>query len=126
MSAKKKCYIILSFFFLFIFLQAISETSWAQRTPENIPRLEKHGTATRLVVQNKPFLILGGELGNSSASNIEYLRPYWQNFGKLHMNTILAPVYWELIEPVKGEFNFALVDSLIISARRYEMKLVLL
>ena len=30
--------------------------------------LQKQGTATQLVVDGKPFLILGGELGNSSAA----------------------------------------------------------
>ena len=33
------------------------------------PHLEKHGTTQQLLVHDKPFLILGGELGNSSASS---------------------------------------------------------
>lgn len=33
------------------------------------PHLEKQGTAMRLIVQGKPMLVLGGELGNSSASS---------------------------------------------------------
>lgn len=33
--------------------------------------LQKQGTATQLVVDGKPFLILGGELGNSSAACTE-------------------------------------------------------
>ena len=40
-----------------------------------IPRPRKQGTATQLLVDGAPFLILGGELGNSSASSREYLRP---------------------------------------------------
>jgi hypothetical protein len=34
------------------------------------PHLRKHGTATQLVVDGEPFLVLGGELGNSSASDL--------------------------------------------------------
>jgi hypothetical protein len=109
-----------------LLLQAMSTTAWAQRTTENIPHLENYGTATQLVVQNKPFLMLGGELGNSSASNLEYLKPCWQNFKKMHLNTLLVPLYWEFIEPAEGKYDFALVDSIIISARRSDLKLVFL
>ncbi len=35
----------------------------------HMPRLVKNGNYTQLIVDNKPFLILGGELGNSSASS---------------------------------------------------------
>ena len=38
-------------------------------------RLEKEGGAARLIVDQRPFLVLGGELGNSSASSMEYMRP---------------------------------------------------
>ena len=90
------------------------------------PHLRKQGTATQIIVHGKPFLILGGELGNSSASSLEYLQPNWKKFQALHVNTILAPVYWELIEPQEGKFNFSLVDGLIRDARKHDIKLVLL
>ena len=44
----------------------------------------------------------------------------------MHLNTILAPVYWELLEPSEGKFDFTLVDSLIADARHRDLKLVLL
>src|SRR5690349_4363517 len=44
----------------------------------------------------------------------------------LHLNTVLAPVYWELVEPAEGAFNFATVDTLIRDARASNMRLVLL
>ena len=40
----------------------------------SIPHLRRQGTAAQLVVDGKPFLIRGGELGNSTASNPAYLR----------------------------------------------------
>jgi hypothetical protein len=40
----------------------------AQESSAQIPRLVKNGNHVQLLVDNKPFLILGGELGNSSAS----------------------------------------------------------
>lgn len=27
------------------------------------------------------------------------MKKFWQNFRKLNLNTILAPIYWELIDP---------------------------
>ncbi|MGB2870205.1 MAG: DUF5597 domain-containing protein [Bacteroidota bacterium] len=88
--------------------------------------MKKQGTATQLVVHGKPFLILGGELGNSTASSLEYLRPSWKKFQAMHLNTILSPVYWELIEPQEGKFDFSLLDGLIRDARKHDIKLVLL
>ena len=46
----------------------------------DLPRLVKQGTAIQLQVHNRPFLLIAGELGNSSASSLEYLRP--MDFGK--------------------------------------------
>jgi beta-galactosidase GanA len=103
-----------------------SDALHAQPRDGAIPHLRRQGTATQLVVDGAPFLVLGGELGNSSASSLAYLRPYWATLRSLHLNTVLAPVYWELIEPTEGRFNFATVDTLIRDARANDMRLVLL
>lgn len=97
----------------------------ASAQPE-IPHLARQGTATQLIVDGRPFLILGGELHNSSSSNLDYMRPLWKRLLALHVNTVLAPVSWELIEPEEGRFDFRLVDGLIEEARRHNLRLVLL
>lgn len=81
---------------------------------------------TQLMVEGKPFLILGGELGNSTASSVDYMKPYWKHLKEMNLNTVLLPVYWELMEPEEGKFDFSVVDSMIISARGHGFKLVLL
>jgi beta-galactosidase GanA len=91
-----------------------------------IPRLVKNGNSVQLIVDNRPFLILGGELGNSSASSNAYIRPVWARLKQMNLNTVIAPVYWELIEPVEGKFDFSSVDTLIKNARLNKIKLVLL
>ncbi|SMF65805.1 Beta-galactosidase GanA [Alteromonadaceae bacterium Bs31] len=93
---------------------------------QDLPHLRKQGTATQLVVHGKPFLVRGGELGNSIASNTEQLGQHWEKFKQLNMNTVVAPVYWDLTEPKEGKYDFRLVDSLIRDARNNRMKLVLL
>jgi beta-galactosidase GanA len=90
------------------------------------PHLEKRGHATQLVVDGKPFLILGGELGNSTASSREAMKAVWPKLQAMHLNTVLAPAYWELIEPREGQFDFASVDGLVEDARAHQMHLVLL
>lgn len=70
--------------------------------------------------------MLGGELANSSASNTDYMLPLWSTLQSLQLNTLLAPVYWDLLEPEEGKFDFTLVDSLIQQARDHQMKLVFL
>ena len=98
----------------------------AQRPTTNIPRLVRNGKHVQLIVDDKPFLVFGGELGNSTASSNEYMRPIWPKLRQMNLNTVIAPVYWELMEPIEGKFDFTLVDSLVINARLNNMKLVLL
>jgi len=90
------------------------------------PALRKQGTATQLVADGKPFLILGGELFNSSSSSLAYMEPIWKKAQDLNMNTLLAGLNWELVEPTEGHFDFALVDGLIQGARRNKLHLVFL
>jgi beta-galactosidase GanA len=91
-----------------------------------MPELGKQGSLTQLIVDGEPFLILGGELGNSTASDRRYFEPIWPRLVELGLNTVLAPVYWELCEPEEGRYDFALVDQLVEGARRHGLRLVLL
>lgn len=44
----------------------------------------------------------------------------------MHLNTVIAPVYWDLMEPTEGHFDFQLVDELLKGARANHIKVVLL
>ena len=82
-----------------------------------IPYLRKQGGAVQLMVDDAPYLIIGGELHNSSSSSLAYMEPIWDRLKALHLNTVLAVVAWELVEPEEGIFDFSLVDGLIEQAR---------
>ncbi len=96
------------------------------RTGAPIPHLERQGTSVRMIVNGKPFLMIGGELHNSSASSLEYLKPIWPRLAAMHINTVLTPVYWELLEPEEGKFDFTLVDGQIEQARQNHEHIVFL
>lgn len=111
---------------LILILIVLTATLIAQTNKGNIPHLKKQGNSTQLIVNSKPFLVLGGELGNSSFTSLEYMEPAWPKLKAMNLNTVLAPVYWELIEPVEGKFDFELYDQLINEARKHNLKLILL
>ncbi|MBS7614842.1 DUF5597 domain-containing protein [Candidatus Bathyarchaeota archaeon] len=91
-----------------------------------IPHLHKKGDTTQLFVDGEPFIMLGGELHNSSSSSLAYMESIWPRLVSLGLNTVLAPVSWELVEPVEGKLDFTLVDGLIEGARKHNLKLVFL
>ncbi|MDE7096801.1 MAG: beta-galactosidase, partial [Muribaculaceae bacterium] len=72
------------------------------------------------------FLILGGELGNSSASSKEDIAGIFPKLREMGLNTVLVPVYWELTEPSEGKFDFSLLDTAIAKAEENDLKLVVL
>jgi beta-galactosidase GanA len=90
------------------------------------PHLEKRGAATQLIVDGKPFLMLSGELHNSSSSNLDYMKPIWPKLSATGLNTVVTPLSWELIEPAEGKFDYTLVDGLIDQARQAHQRIVFL
>ena len=91
------------------------------------PRLEHRDNSTaRIVVNDRPMLMIGGELGNSSASTPEDVKRTFSHLHKMGLNTVLVPVSWELIEPQEGEFDMGTLDVILSEARRNELKVVLL
>src|ERR1700761_5876614 len=78
-----------------------------------------------LIVDGKPFFILGGQAHNSS-SWPALLPQVWAAVEDLNANTLEVPVYWEQLEPQEGQFDFSLVDTLLMQARAHKTRLVLL
>lgn len=91
-----------------------------------IPHIQMQKGAAQLLVDGRPFLILGGELGNSSASTAAEADRIVPNVARLHVNTILMPVAWDEIEPREGNFDFRILDHWIDVARENKVHLVLL
>ncbi|MDO4299167.1 MAG: DUF5597 domain-containing protein [Lachnospiraceae bacterium] len=80
-----------------------------------------------LIVDGKPYLMLGGEIHNSSSSSLSYMEEkVWMEIRGLHVNTLIVPVTWETVEPEEDRWDFSLVDGIIDQARREQVRLVLL
>ena len=99
-------------------------TCEAQTAP--LPQIRQIGAVKQFFVDDKPFIMLAGELHNSSPSSIEYMRPIWDRLSALHLNTVIGAASWELVEPKEGTFDFSLVDDEINQARQRNMRLVLI
>ena len=77
-------------------------------------------------ISSLPCPILGGELSNSAATSVEDIDEVMQRMRALGLNTVLVPAYWELMEPVEGQFDFTLIDRTIDVARREQLHVVFL
>jgi len=89
------------------------------------PKLVSAGGRHALLVDGSPYLVLGAQIGNSSAWP-SVLPKVWQAVEAMHVNTVEAPVYWEQIEPRPGSFDWTNVDALIEGARTHHLHLILL
>jgi hypothetical protein len=90
-----------------------------------VPYLDYSQGSARMMVDGKPFIILGGELHNSTASDKTALPRVFEEMKALNFNTVLTYAYWEHLEPVEGQFDFDLVDAAIEAARAQEIKLIM-
>jgi len=110
-------------------LTLIVTVAWAAAVgaSENLaPHLELRHDVKQLIVDGQPFLVLGGELGNSAASSTAWMEPIWRQLAHRNLNTVIASVSWQMIEPVEGRFDFSSVDNCIYGARTNGLHLVLL
>ena len=58
--------------------------------------------------------------------NVDYMRPIWKRMADANLNTVIASASWELVEPQEGKYDFVLVDSMILGARKEGLKLIVL
>ena len=83
-----------------------------------IVKRDEKGIPT-LYVHDRPFFMRSGEIHNSNASSPAYLEEkLWPALRGLNLNAVIAPLYWELIEPTEGVYDFSTLETLIDGARR--------
>jgi hypothetical protein len=111
--------------FTFFRLLLILTLSPGALLAQDAPHIAKKDGRFALVVDGKPYLMLGAQLNNSS-SWPSAMPKVWPALEAMQVNTVEAPVYWEQLEPQQGKFDFASVDMLLAGAREHKLHLVLL
>lgn len=74
----------------------------------------------------KPFFTIGGQVSNSGAYDAAGMQRALRGIEALGMNTVAAPVYWEVLEPAEGRFCFEQVDMILEEAGKCSLKVILL
>ena len=92
---------------------------------QELPRLVQQDGRATLMVEGKPYFMLGAQVDNSSGWP-ERLREVWPAAERMRLNTLEVPVYWEQMEPERGRFDFTVVDDVLAQAREHKVRLVLL
>lgn len=91
------------------------------------PHIKQTTHGAQLIVQGEPWLVLGGEVHNSSCSCMEYFQTHVLDQAKeTNVNTLLLPLYWEMIEPSEGTYDFTTIETLLPMVRKSGMKLIFL
>lgn len=100
--------------------------AWGCILQAQLPYLSHEDGKVELIVDGQPFLMLCGELSNSATGSTHLMAPVWQRIADKNLNSVLAAMSWELVEPKEGQYDFTLLDSLVCSARRVGLKVGLL
>lgn len=108
-----------------VVLLFVTAAALGQSEETAIPKLIKNNGRYALLVDGKPFFMLGGQVHNSSAWP-KMLPQVWTAIDGMHANTLEIPIYWQQIEPQEATFDFSLMDTIIMQARRHDVRLVLL
>ncbi|MGA2444668.1 MAG: DUF5597 domain-containing protein [Opitutaceae bacterium] len=95
----------------------------ASAADAGLPHLEKRGAVTQLIVDGRPFIILGGQVGNATGFP-ERMERAWPKFKAMHLNTVEFPIYWGQIEPAEGKFDFSGVDPIIRGLRSQGLRAI--
>ena len=90
-----------------------------------MPQVAKQDGRFSLLVDGKPFIVLGAQVNNSSGWPAR-MQDLWPVFKTMNANTAEIPVYWEAVEPSPGKFSFEAVDAIIHAARAQKLRLILL
>jgi hypothetical protein len=109
----------------FVLLLLAANNALGQQTTYLMPRLIERNGRHALLVDGKPFLMLGGQAHNSSAWP-GMLPQVWAAVDAMHANTLEVPIYWEQVEAIQGKFDFSVIDTLLAQARTHKTRLVLL
>lgn len=124
----KKIIHLIALIFLIGSCQQTQHKNAAQEDNDKValPYLKDAGNHTQFIVDGEPFIMISGELHNSSSSTEYYIEKTFNQLKDMNLNSVIAAVTWEQFEPEEGVFDYSLVESLVENARKHNLKLVLI
>ncbi len=91
-----------------------------------LPKIIQVEGRPRLVVDGKPFLILGLQWDCDSCFSPAEMDPLFPHAARMGANTAALPTYWREIEPTPGVYDFTMIDERLRMAKENNIWLVLL
>lgn len=113
-------------FLLYCFLSTLFACSNANEVDPNNTIVTKH-----LMVNGKPFLMLGAQLRTDfflqlDKKSPEELAPYFELAANMNILVVQVPVAWKDVEAEKDIYNTELVEKYIELCDKYQLKLEIL
>ncbi|MDD3334426.1 MAG: beta-galactosidase [Eubacteriales bacterium] len=90
-----------------------------------MPELRELNGQKVLYVDNQPFLILGFQLNCDSCYDPDVIDKLMRNARAMGCNTVALLLYWRLIEPQESVFDYSILDSMLQSANKHDLRIVL-
>lgn len=92
----------------------------------SLPQIAYLDGKPRLLVDDKPFLILGLQWDCDSCFSAEEMNPLFPHAARMGANTAVLPTYWREIEPQHGQYDFQMVDERIRQSQSNGLRVILL
>lgn len=91
-----------------------------------LPQIVHVDGRPRLLVDGRPFLILGLQWDCDSCFSAEEMNPLLPHAVRLGANTAVLPTYWREVEPEPDQFDFRMVDERIFRSQENGLRAILL
>lgn len=89
------------------------------------PHVRATGHGHQLIVDGRPTLLLGGQLHNSTPSDVD-LPEVLTRIRDVNATAVVGSASWSVIEPEEGRFDFSSIDAQLAAARAAGLRLALI
>jgi hypothetical protein len=93
---------------------------------EHIPQIVRVEGRPRLLIDGRPFLVLGLQWDCDSCFSAEEMNPLFPHAARMGANTAALPLYWREVEPEPDGYDFRMVDERIRQAHANALHVILL
>lgn len=90
-----------------------------------MPELRDLNGQKVLYVDDKPFLILSFQLNCDSCYDSQQIDRLMEQARRMGCNAVALLLYWRLIEPQEGQFDYSILESMLNSAVKHDLRIVL-